>query len=168
MTTSNQTLRPFTTDKEQEILCKYAKNARVLEIGSYDGASAIAMAKVADSVYCIDPFIEDAAVNQNIKPSISKFLINTLSIKNIHLLHGTNIEILPLLKPNHFGMVFVDGSHTYENASYDIIYARFLATETIAVHDCNWPGVSRAIQSLLGNHDLIENYEDVLKIWRVL
>lgn len=167
MSTSEQ-IRPFTTEVERSILCKYAKDATVLEIGSYDGASAIAMASVAQVVYCIDPFLEDKAVNQDIKPSISKFLINTLRIKNIHLLHGTNMEILPLLRPNKFGMVFVDGSHTYENASYDLVYARLLATETIAAHDCNWPGVARAVQELMGNHDLIENYEDVLKVWRVL
>lgn len=168
MNISEQT-RPFTSKEEQEILCRYAKGGTVLEIGSYDGASAMAMAKVAERVYCLDPFLEDPAVNQNIYPSIAKFLINTIPYGNINLFFGTNREILPLLRPNAFTFVFVDGSHTYENALFDIYYAKILAREYLAIHDCNWPGVKRAIETTLPDgrsRFLVENYQNVLKVWR--
>lgn len=165
-------MRILTDDNERAILASYSKGKRVLEIGSYDGGSAIAMAREADSVYCIDPFQEDTAGTEGrINPSVFQFLKNTEPIANIFLLNGRSIDILPILGRSTFGFIFVDGSHHEKAATYDLVLAQRLIIPggAVAVHDCNWPGVRYAIDERLTESrgwSQVENYGGRLGVWR--
>lgn len=165
-------MRILTDENERAILTSYADGKVVLEIGSYDGGSAIAMAQKANAVYCVDPFQEDTAGTEGrIAPSVFQFLKNTEPVANIFLLHGRSIDLLPLLKRSTFGFIFVDGSHHQKAATYDLIMAQRLIIPggAVAVHDANWPGVRAAIDEVLTDHrgwTQTENYGGRLGVWR--
>lgn len=175
--------RALTTKEEHEILCKYAKEKMVLEIGSYDGASAIAMSRVARAVHCVDPFREDEGTLGKIGPSAFRFINATEEIKNIVLHKGRSIDVLPLFRDDKFGFVFVDGSHAYKNARLDIGFAIALLGGVIrarglhkgerehgcfAVHDWEWPSVNEALMDYKHHFEIIEQYAGRLVVCRLI
>ena len=141
-------MRELTAPSEQALLQQYG-NGIALEIGSYDGASAIALAKVCQSVHCVDPFLEDPGTIGGVAPSVEQFLRNTGKYSNIHLHHGRSIEILSMFRSGLFDFAFVDGAHFFMAALWDILNCiRLVKTGGhIAVHDTDWPEVWRAIKT---------------------
>ena len=123
----------------------------VLEIGSWTGGSAITWAKALDhagidgKVVCVDkwevrfdaPTNVDEIYREMTRVATSGeaerlFWHNVRAAgvdKRIVLLRGLSQEVLPLLEPRHFAVVFVDGSHMYEDVVHDIRHARTLVQD---------------------------------------
>jgi len=124
---------------------------QVLEIGSWTGGSAITWAKALDTagvdgqVVCIDKWEVRFEAPTNVD-EIYKEMTRVASSgeaerlfwhnvraagveKRIVLLRGLSQEILPLLEARHFSIVFVDGSHMYQDVFHDIRSAMTLVQE---------------------------------------
>jgi len=123
----------------------------VLEIGSWTGGSAITWAKALDNagidgkVVCVDKWEVrfDAATNvdeiyEEMTRVASSGEAESLFWHNVRaagadqrivLLRGLSQEILPLLEPRYFSILFVDGSHMYEDVLYDIRHGRALVQD---------------------------------------
>lgn len=121
---------------------------RLLEIGSWVGSSTITWAKALSQsnlkveIFCVDPWKPYFDTNLNIDEHYK--LMNNLAMdkkvldifkNNIqhagisHLIQshqGTNTEILPTFPDCYFDIIYIDGSHLYEDVTYDIVQAKRL------------------------------------------
>lgn len=117
-------------------------NISVLEIGSWAGQSTVAWAQAIDatgldgSVVCIDPWVpyfdekvNDAAWYREMNRAAENSSIYNLFQHNIASSGfaaviepriGTTAEIAPTLPPGSFDLVFVDGSHLYQDVVVDL------------------------------------------------
>lgn len=122
---------------------------RILEIGSWVGASAftwgeaiLQFGKHGGEIFCVDAW-EPYFVPEETSPASSvthlyrdahralstdtTFFIFSHNVKHspfrnlITTLRSTSDKILPLLKPESFDLVYVDGSHAYSQVKKDLI-----------------------------------------------
>lgn len=123
-----------------------AIDARVVEIGSAFGYSAIAMALTGACVLSIDP--HDGL------HSFDVFHHNLRAYgvaDRVEVRVGRSQDILPTLHTRYYGLVFIDGDHGYEAVRYDLWMARQLVKPygaVIACHDYGeetCPGVRMAL-----------------------
>jgi hypothetical protein len=148
----------------------------ILEIGSWTGGSAITWATALDElgaegkVVCIDKWDVDfdatgnvADVYKEMTRAASSGEAEKLFWHNIRaagveprivLLRGFTQEVLPLLEPRYFSIVFVDGSHNYQDVLHDIRYATDLVRDAGVVcgddlevqrHECSETALHRGI-----------------------
>jgi len=101
------------SDVEAAALQEIAKGKIVLEIGTWKGRSAIAMASTAKHVVCVDTFEGDgfAGPSNPIKQTVDyihpyKSVISLCSCDWIKFRH--------LISPSKFGFIYYDADHTYE------------------------------------------------------
>lgn len=145
--------------EEGEELRRLASGKTVLEIGAWRGRSTVAMAQVAARVHSIDP--HTAATFKDVKPhdslpalrnNLKRFGVAEKVV--IHL--GLSEDVLPLLAAATFDLVFVDGNHDAEHATFDVSHALRLVKSggAIACHDYKTgrprhAGVDVAVEGLL-------------------
>jgi predicted O-methyltransferase YrrM len=124
---------------------------RILEIGSWAGASAITWAKALKSFFgtgtvtCVDPWKPyiDTSINEAPKFSLmskaaesghilEKFLSNLEAADVRDLVEyyiGRSQDVLPQLEHRHFHVVYIDGSHMYDDVVFDIAQAKRLVDD---------------------------------------
>jgi predicted O-methyltransferase YrrM len=145
---------------------------RILEIGSYLGASTTAMGHAIQGrgieMYCLDcwhdyqgqGFFEHAlagtaATDRDI---LSRFLKNTGFLgEQLRILKGTSVQFRDLLPTGFFDLIFIDAAHDYENVKQDIRIA-FKAIKPggiICGHDyhSDGDGVLEAVNQLIADAD---------------
>lgn len=121
----------------ESFIKQYAKAGdKMLEVGSWTGASALIWAKqlqkLGGRLYCIDHFGVTDAVSQKVvdyMEALSKDdgLVRTFlhNIKagglrdTVTTLIGKSQEILPILKES-FDIIYIDAGHSYSNVKHDI------------------------------------------------
>lgn len=104
-------------DIEGEQLARMAKDQIVLEVGSYKGRSACAMAQTATRIDCCDHFTlvpDEMAGNDIEAPETIRaaFMQNTRRYTNIHLYEMPFEEFTQ--PANNYGFIFYDAGHSYE------------------------------------------------------
>lgn len=134
----------------------------IVEIGSWKGRSTVALALAAQSrgdaaVVAIDPHLGDNGEWMAESPTYEEFLRN---VRNA----GVESVVLPIRRLAHHarsevtdgsvGVLFVDGSHRYEDVRQDIEdwTSSLVDGAIIAFNDSSKPGVYRAIcEQILDN-----------------
>lgn len=148
-------------------------SAVIAEIGSLLGGSARFFAELCPSAHllCIDPWfdVDDAADRPFLAhtPELADFVLNqTDGIFQIFL--ASNWELRhrltplrgfspdPLVSIHRHGIVpeviYIDGSHVYEDVLADLFTSRALFPDAILCgDDWNWPGVQHAVNYLAAN-----------------
>jgi predicted O-methyltransferase YrrM len=154
------------TLKERFTLFQLADNKeRILEIGSYIGASAACFgaSKANNSsceIYCIDTWNNDA-MTEGKKETYHLFTQNTSSFKNLIVpIRGFSSEVVEQVKQftEHLDLLFIDGDHAYDGVKSDWEnYKGFLREGSIVVfHDYGWAeGVKRIV-----NEDVLHSVSD--------
>lgn len=138
----------------RECVEKLPLNAKILELGSFFGFSAIHMAEyshVSTHVYCVD--IWSTTLGAECLKYFQKSLYNLELEQRVHWLRMTTAEAFSILKDNSFDMVFVDAGHDYVDAKFDIIEAlRVIKPGGILCgHDYpNIDGVVQAVHEIFG------------------
>lgn len=148
-------LRHYYLEKLIEQYCTRFNNdsCKFIEIGSWAGGSAITICKALEKhshnskLFCIDnwsPYFNNNEINfkkwtyRTMHNSIKKKRILKLFLYNInaakvdymiHILKGFSSDITPLLYPNKFDVIFIDGNHSYENVLFDLKSAEGLLKE---------------------------------------
>lgn len=137
--------------------------ARVIEVGSWVGASAIAMADAGAEVTCVDPWrmyggytdvLSAAYAEHGADKVYQTFLrnIGTRKDRSIHPLRKTSLDAAAQMK-EQVDMVFIDANHDYDSVIEDIEawLPHVRPGGIIAGHDYGFamfPGVKQAVDEL--------------------
>lgn len=148
---------------ELEALVDLACGKHVLEIGSFMGLTAWAMAPVAKSVYCVDHFSSatDGQRRTESLTTLDSFLSATNRFNNVRHFVGTSAEaaaegsppIAPIQPSEQFDMIFLDAMHTLPEVRADIQrwWPRLKVGGLFVMHDVDhkdFPGVRQAIDEV--------------------
>ena len=157
-------IHTHTTHDEREILfdlvCKQPAGSKVLEIGSYLGSSTVALAaavkEIGGHLYCVDTWMNQTMPEGELD-TYKSFHENTVKYKKyITTLRKNSADILISDLPAQFGMVFLDGDHSYEMVKSDFYTIRKFITPqtTIVFHDIRYfEGVSRFVGECLVSNE---------------
>jgi predicted O-methyltransferase YrrM len=125
------------TDNERARLVELATGKTVLEIGSAYGYTTCFLAQVAQSVVAIDPHSGYGSMPHSL--TVIQRNITALGLTNIEMLLSRSDAVLPQMRRDgqRFDLVFVDGDHRYDAATYDLHTGWGLVAPggAMAVHD---------------------------------
>lgn len=144
------------------------EGARVLEIGSFNGASAVAMGYALkernSSIYCIDPWSNylgqddfsctaPERINDD-KKIIDSFMKNTDFLgSHIKMMRGLSADFAGMIAGQNFDLIFIDGAHDYNSVRFDILacMAALKPGGLLTGHDFHslGHGVRKAVNELL-------------------
>lgn len=135
---------------------KYGRDPRVLEVGSWAGASAIAFARAgACRVMCVDTW-EGSQNDEGTKQydgsrgtPFEVFLRNTRAYPQIHPHRGRSPEAADSFQNGFYDIVYLDAEHDEESVYADGAAFMPKAKHILAGHDYGYfPGVAKAIERL--------------------
>jgi predicted O-methyltransferase YrrM len=139
-----------------EVASRYIGEGKMLEVGSYLGASSVILAEViskkssAGRLYCVDTWQNDA-MTEGKRPTLEQFESNTSRwSSSIEKVMGNSREVeIPDQGP--FDLVFIDGDHSYEGAKSDAArFSGLVRTNGVLVfHDANRAEVARVVGEVL-------------------
>jgi len=142
---------------EGRALAEWARDKRVLEIGTYCGLSAICMAQTAKSVVSIDPHDGRQTpmpkdTYQECNDNLEKYGV----ADKVTLHRATSVDILE--DGEKFDLIFVDGAHDIVNVRNDIAQASSVLDDRglLVFHDYtdgytgfSNPGVTKAVDEFI-------------------
>jgi predicted O-methyltransferase YrrM len=173
----------FLTRDEMALLKQLAANVpaggRIVEIGSFEGKSAIMLGLGAHEshsvVYSIDPY-EPHTIGAMVvsEGAYGAFVINMgrWGVDDVVTqIRKRDEDALAEWEHGFIELLFIDGSHEYEDVKRQLETWGELARE-IALHDTsgNWPGVSQALDEFMADTDeweVIERVDSITVIRRV-
>lgn len=129
-------------------LRELAAGKTVLELGAWKGRSTVVLAGVADYVVSVDQHLGIEEMPG--EDSLPDYLASVRELPNVAIVVARFGSFLPLLAPNRFDLVFIDGAHDYESVERDITYALLLHPKVVAFHDWDIPDVQAAAVSFFG------------------
>lgn len=160
--------------REGRALAEICKGKRVLEIGSYCGRSTVCIARVAESVTCVDFFDGRATPVPGSTFETFQNSIERYGVKDkVTCVHPDSAIPLPL-----YDVAFIDGAHDRESVEIDIHKAMEVLWPDglLAFHDyrtkpgeCDngWdPGVTEAVDELIRNGGEIVSRHHTLAVVR--
>lgn len=156
-------------EAELQKLRDMASGKDVLEIGSFKGLSAWAMAKTARRLICVDTFAAGGGGQgqEDHLTTLDAFLAATAPFKNVSHFVGTSAEAAGnCAVEGQFDLIFIDAMHTYDEVKADIQrwLPRVRGGGVIAFHDYSplatepdswerglgFPGVKKAVDEKFG------------------
>lgn len=146
-------------------LAELAEGQIVLEVGSYKGRSALAMAPYAEKVICIDHFHakdEGQGYDPDKHGTRGDFEHNLREWLHKVEIHELDSKVAVTQTWPDVGLLFIDGGHEYETICSDLGFTRFVKLGGYAAfHDFLWPGVERALREKMGPDQGFEFYKRV-------
>lgn len=149
---------------------KASEMESVVEIGCWKGRTThTLLINCKGIVYAVDHFRgspSDPALRAEAKrKDISQeFIKNVGRFPNLRLLKMSSMEASAHFQPKSVDMVFVDGSHTYEDVKADLEAWIPIAKKLICGHDYyGYGGLKRAVDEKFGAENIL--YEN--EIWAV-
>lgn len=138
---------------------------RLVEIGCYTGESSSIFCGKFAHVTCIDPF-QDGYDRQDSASSwapmtevYAEFMKRMHKHKNCRLIRKKSQDALRDLRGRTFDVVYIDGMHSYDQVTADILGYSDIVREGgfICGHDyCpGWSGVVRAVDECCGKPEVV-------------
>lgn len=150
-------VKGFMHPSELEKLADLACGKRVLEVGSFMGLSAWAMASVAHSVTCVDTFRANSAGQFQMETitTLPDFLKATERFRHVGYHAKTSEHAERHIGSTQWSMIFLDAMHTYEDVKADIErwWPHLESGGIFAFHDyghSDFPGVKKAVDERFG------------------
>jgi cephalosporin hydroxylase len=140
----------------------------VIEIGAFVGLSTCWFAERVDSVITVDMFNAKALKDRTLDPYVQDhhrsayhnqyptFLANTLAYPNIRSIKMWSVDAARL--PVEADMVYIDGSHSYEEALADIRAWRPHARRVLCGDD-NWDKPHMGVKQALAEEGIRDSGE---------
>jgi hypothetical protein len=139
----------------------------IVEIGCWKGRSTHALLTGCKGiVYAVDHFMGSQDTKDPAqmfeKGICEEFLKNVGMFQNLKLLKMSSEEASKLFEPKSVDMVFLDGSHTYEDVKADLESWIMIPRKLICGHDYwGWEGVRKAADEKFGNDATLYRKEDI-------
>jgi predicted O-methyltransferase YrrM len=139
------------------------KHERIVEIGSFMGRSTRALAdNTPGFVETVDDFFGpiENVITDDIRPSIfPQFMSNMEDLVakgKVRVQQEDHMHVYVDFVPD---MVFIDGSHIYQDVANDIFIwrERLAPGGLICGHDIQFPDVRRAVDEVLGEYRIAKN-----------
>ena len=156
---------------EAELLFNTAKSTKgsIVEVGSYQGRSAMLLVQLGRPLHCIDPwddYFHSSLKGEEIYQRFQEHMQGLAEICQINwTCHRKPVE---QCDPIPAGFVYLDGDHSYQGTINQVKWALLCKPQIIAIHDVNNSGegleVKRAATELLG---MWQRRVNRLAIWRV-
>lgn len=152
----------FTVQEELEALYELARqcrpDARVLEIGSYLGASTCFLAAGLRgpnaTIVCVDTW-QNQTMSEGIRDTLPEFLRNVEPIRpKLTLIRKFSSDVSPSELGGRFDLVFLDGDHSYRQtrADFELVSNWVVPNGILAFHDSAFfEGVSRVVGEALAS-----------------
>jgi predicted O-methyltransferase YrrM len=152
----------FTVSEELEALFELAHrcnpDARVLEVGSYLGASTCFLAAglrgANASIVCVDTW-QNQTMPDGIRDTLAEFEKNLKGVwHQLTLIRKFSSDIGPDELRGPFDLVFLDGDHSYKQtrADFELVSNLLTSNGVLAFHDSLFfEGVSRVIGEALAS-----------------
>lgn len=148
-------------------------NYIICEIGSFRGVSSSLFAEFCKVLYCIDPWKPysndiDVVNNGMINDAEKEFDDRSQNYKNIIKRKDTSQASCTTFENNYFDLVYIDGSHSYQDVKNDIInwLPKIKQSGFISGHDFYHKSIKQAISETIGLDD-IKTYSDSSWLKRV-
>jgi len=144
--------------KAARSLARHEHAPKVVEIGSWKGRSTVALALGlpvggAGRVFAIDPHTgsREHRVDANAVDTFAGFRANLKRAgveDRVTPIRDSSLAARSLFEDATVPLLFVDGSHEYEDVSADIAAWQTALTDgaVVAFNDPAWPGVNRALR----------------------
>lgn len=145
----------------QQIVKQLSPGSRLVELGSFQGRSSVAIASVlpANSVlYCVDHFAgseEHKKWNLDISNLLDAFIknIDRFGVKDkINTLVMSTVEAAAKFEPESVDLVLLDAAHDYDSVKTDLLnwYPKLKPGGYLFCDDYEpgWPGVMRAVKAV--------------------
>jgi predicted O-methyltransferase YrrM len=145
------------TDDEKRCLAELARGAVVLEVGSQQGASTVAMAREAKVVHAVDWHRGDPAAGEGDTLLSYWRNLHVFGVRERVVTHiGDSALVLPSLRPGAFSGVFLDGCHEEEAVRRDLALAQPLVEPGgwFAFHDYGRFGVAPVVDEFVESSGL--------------
>jgi predicted O-methyltransferase YrrM len=155
-------IQTFTAPDELEMLFQLARgikpDARVLEIGSYLGASTCYLAAglrgANATITCIDTW-QNQTMPEGVRDTFAEFGKNLQPVRQrLTLIRKPSRDVTPKELDGQFDLVFLDGDHSYEptRADFNLVASLISSDGVLAFHDSIYfEGVSRVIGEALAS-----------------
>lgn len=137
------------------------ENGVIVELGSYQGKSSLALAKGAEiakaRMWAIDPHPELQVTKETIygMHDQAALLKNLVDYGVAHIVRVVTLASYEVVKcwDKPIDFLWIDGSHEYDDVKRDLDEWHGLVRGKIAMHDTsgNWPGVSRALAEFVAS-----------------
>ena len=118
-----------------EMICRMLQPKRVLEIGTFTGYSAIAMAQGLNN----DALIYTIEVNEEMESFIHEYISKSGLEKKIKLLMGDALEIIPSIE-EEFDLVFIDADKEQYVDYYKLAKTKLKRGGFIIADNVLWSG----------------------------
>ena len=132
-----------------------ARMDSIAEIGCWKGRSTFALLEACKGpVYAVDHWLgsideRDGAHAEAVTGDVlAVFLANVGHFGNLTVVRQRSIEAA--WQVPDVDMVFLDGSHRYDDVFDDLLAWTSKAKRLICGHDSDWPGVLPAVRAVLG------------------
>ncbi|HBB32225.1 MAG TPA: hypothetical protein DC064_10620 [Cyanobacteria bacterium UBA9273] len=110
------------TKNEEVLLDKYAKGRKsIVELGVAEGASALALRRVADSagnLYLIDPYLPGRILGLNFSKLVAHRYVNSCRNATVHWIEEFSFNALKNWH-NHIDFLLIDADHSYDSCLQD-------------------------------------------------
>ena len=131
-------------------------DARVLEIGSYLGASTCFLAAglrgTRVSIACIDTW-QNQTMPEGVRDTFAEFEKNVKAVRHqLTIIRKFSSDVSPIELGGQFDLVFLDGDHSYKQtrADFELVSNMVTPRGVLAFHDCLFfEGVSRVVGEAL-------------------
>lgn len=147
----------------QLIKDNFTPDFEVIQIGTYEGVTALLFALTCKSVITVDPYGDGYSFEQESKDDLiraEKIAIDRLSpYPNISMVKQTSKDFYNMFD-GQVDAIYIDGDHNYESVKFDLTFWRDRIKEGgfISGHDSGVSEVAKAIESILG--DIDKKYDD--------
>lgn len=145
--TTQREISTAMTARELDTLRRLAADKRVLEVGSYKGASTVVMGEVAATLHSVDPHVpfERDGEKRTMLTQLATNLVAHDLFDKVVIHVGWSWQIVPLFPEHSFDLVFVDADHTRPAVERDLALVRRVVTPdgVLAFHDYGVPGTEK-------------------------